>query len=90
MCLSKKRDCPQYVTRSECAATTSAIRSDLTEIKDDLKLVKTALSGEDMRGGLVKDVADLKKSRSMSAELLRWVLTFLLVILAFALGKVWP
>lgn len=88
--MSKKRDCPPYVTRAECAATTGAIRSDLTEIKDDLKLVKTALSGEDMRGGLVKDVADLKKSRSMSAELLRWVLTFLLVILAFALGKVWP
>ena len=86
----EKRDCPIYVTRAECAATTGAIKSDLSLVKDDVHLIKNALMGEDMRGGIVRDVAELKKGRSMSAELLRWVLTFILVILAFALGKVWP
>jgi Tfp pilus assembly protein PilO len=87
--MSKRtKDC--FVTRAECAATTGAIRSDLTEIKDDLKLVKTALSGEDMRGGLVKDVGDLKKSRGITVEIVRWLLTLLFVIFAFVLGKVWP
>ena len=85
-----KRDCPRFVTQAECAAATSAIKSELGVVKDDVRLIKTALMGEDMRGGIVKDVGDLKKSRGMTIEIVRWVLTLLFVIFAFVLGKVWP
>jgi hypothetical protein len=43
-----------FVTKEEC--------SKLTTSRDaDLKQIKTALIGEDMRGGIVKDVAETKK-----------------------------
>lgn len=83
---------PSYVTRAECAATTSAIRSEIGALKEDMQVIRTALVGKDMRGGLVKDVAEMKKGGKMSAQILHWILTFLLVILAYVLGtgKFWP
>jgi hypothetical protein len=66
------------------------MKQDLADIKSDLHLVKTTLVGEDMRGGLVSDVAEMKKSRSMTVEVLKVLIPLAAVILAFALGKLWP
>ena len=43
----------QYVSLIEC-------QSINTDIKADLKILKHALVGEDLRGGMVKDIGDLK------------------------------
>lgn len=42
-----------YVTADDC----SRFR---TEIKSELSVLRNALVGEDLRGGLVKDVSDIK------------------------------
>jgi len=55
----KTKDNPgPYVTRDECFQISG-------EIKNDIKLVKTTLVGEDMRGGLVKDVQEIKSATGM-------------------------
>jgi hypothetical protein len=54
--LSRRRrhdDGGSFVTRAECSAIS-------TDIKADLKIVKSAVVGEDLRGGMVKDIGDLK------------------------------
>lgn len=43
-----------FVTKEDCSKVTNALTMDM-------KQIKTALIGEDMRGGIVKDVADTKK-----------------------------
>jgi len=55
--MPKKRvddDCPppNFVSRAECAAIS-------TDLKADLKILKHALVGDDMRGGMVKDISNL-------------------------------
>jgi len=50
---SNRVNSPRFVTESECAIFRS-------EIKDELKIIRRAIGGDDMRGGIVKDVADLK------------------------------
>lgn len=62
--MPKKRDNPGYVTRTECHQTSTAI-------KKELHTIRIALVGEDMRGGLVKDVANLKKERSTTLEIVK-------------------
>ena len=42
----------KFVSRAECTAA-------MKEVSADLDLVKTALIGNDMRGGMVNDVAQL-------------------------------
>ena len=57
--MSKKRkDPPPFVTRDECFQI-------IGEIKNDLQLVKKTLVGDDMRGGLVKDVQEIKSATGM-------------------------
>jgi hypothetical protein len=50
--LSKRRT-EDFVTRGECTAIN-------TDMKADLKLIKVAVVGADMRGGMVRDIADLR------------------------------
>lgn len=54
--MNKRKDNP-YVTRTECAQISG-------EIKADLFTIKRTLVGEDMRGGLVKDVQEIKSATS--------------------------
>ena len=69
----KKQSNPSnFVTREECARVTSSIR-------DELRMIRIALVGEDMRGGLVKDVADLKKERSTTVEIVKAVVVPIIV-----------
>jgi hypothetical protein len=51
--MSRKKSNSRYVTRAECAQISGQISSELAA-------VKKALVGEDMRSGVVKDIADLK------------------------------
>jgi len=43
----------EYVTKDDCVKSMAPIQSDITTIKK-------ALVGDDLRGGIVKDVADIK------------------------------
>jgi len=54
--MSKRKDNP-YVTHAECIQVSG-------EIKSDLNTIKKTLVGEDMRGGLVKDVQEIKSATS--------------------------
>jgi len=47
----------KFVTKAECYKTHIQITSDISQIKN-------AIVGEDLRGGIVKDVADTKKDIS--------------------------
>lgn len=44
---------PSYVTSVECAEISGQIRNEIT-------IIKNSLVGKDMRGGIVKDMADMK------------------------------
>lgn len=50
---AKKTNNPGYVTRAECAKT-------VTKFDGELKTIKKALVGEDLRAGIVKDIGDIK------------------------------
>jgi hypothetical protein len=51
--MSRKKSNSKYVTRAECFQISGRISSELAALKK-------ALVGEDMRSGVVKDIADLK------------------------------
>ena len=72
------KDNPGYITTAECARITGAMNKKLDKVLD-------ALVGEDMRGGLVKDVADLKKEKSTVIEIAK----ALIVPIIVALVTVW-
>jgi hypothetical protein len=75
--MPRKND-PQYVTRSECQQISTSIR-------EELKTIRIALVGENMRGGLVKDVADLKKERSAMLEIVKTVAVPIIIAVATAI-----
>lgn len=76
--MSRKRDGnPSYVTKAECLQTSTAI-------KDELKTIRTALVGEDMRGGIVKDVSDLKSQGSTVALIVKSVVVPIIVAVVTA------
>jgi len=68
----------KYVTREECIKA-------MEQVAIDIKVMKRALVGEDMRGGIVKDIAELKSKinefnhvSTVKAELsLRWKIAIL-------------
>ena len=64
--MSKEEKRNPYVTRAECAKVVS-------KFNGELETIKLALVGEDMRGGLVKDVAEIKAATS-------WIKTVLVPI----------
>ena len=76
--MPSKRNNPAYVTKPECAQISASI-------KEELKTIRTALVGEDMRGGIVKDVADLKKERSTTLEIVKSVFVPMIVAVVTAL-----
>jgi len=53
--MEKKKNNSQWVSKAECTEISGSM-------KNELSIVKTALVGADMRGGLVKDVGELKSS----------------------------
>jgi len=48
----------RFVTHAECT-------SIMDSVKAELKTIKVTLIGEDMRGGLVKDVQEIKSATSI-------------------------
>ena len=51
--MPKRKNTSTFVTHAECAEVSGQIRNEIS-------VVKKALVGADLRGGLVKDVADMK------------------------------
>ena len=50
---------PKYVTSMQCNKTQEFFQKEL-------KTIKNALIGDDMRGGIVKDIADMKSNNGLS------------------------
>jgi len=73
----KNKKNPGYVTNAECRQISGGIKEELTRIRE-------ALVGKDLRGGLVKDVADLKKERSTATEFLKSVVVPIIVAVVTA------
>jgi len=67
----------QYVTKTECTQISGTI-------KTELETIRTALVGEDMRGGLVKDVAELKSQGSTAILILKSVVVPIIVAVVTA------
>jgi len=55
MATKKKHSSSRFVTHAECASTVESIKAEL-------RTIKNTLVGEDMRGGLVKDVQEIKSA----------------------------
>jgi hypothetical protein len=55
--MSEKKDNPGFVTHVECTAT-------MLPLLEDIAMIKKALIGEDMKGGIVKDFNDMKNDIS--------------------------
>jgi len=58
---------PKYVTSLQCISKQTNCSSDF---KDELRTIKKALVGDDMRGGIVKDMGDLKSKLSLAKTVL--------------------
>lgn len=73
---------PKYVTLEQCSGTTAQFR-------EELHTIKLALFGKDMRGGIVKDIQEIKSATSIlkSVGLPIAVAVISSVITAFLLGK---
>jgi hypothetical protein len=52
------KDDPGHVTRAECNKT-------VAKFNGELQTIKKALIGDDMRGGVVKDVSEIKAATSI-------------------------
>jgi len=52
----------RYMTRNECGQVSG-------QLKEEVGMMKRALFGDDMRGGMVKDVADIKSSLRLWSQL---------------------
>ena len=46
---------PKYITANQC-------EKNIAGIKSEIDVIKRALVGDDMRGGIVKDMADVKST----------------------------
>jgi len=74
-------------------STLDTLVTKIDFIRDDVKKINLALWGKDGRGGLVKDVSDLKKERSTTLGIAKSIATPIIiavvssVITAFMLGK---
>jgi len=79
--MSRRRDNP-YVTLETCVANTKAINDKIDDVSTEVKTIKKALIGEDMQGGLVAEVKDIKSKLAMAKELRDWIRPLLLAALA--------
>lgn len=55
----KKSNNPGHVTRAECSKI-------VTNFNRELQTIKKALVGDDMRGGVVKDVSEIKAATGIA------------------------
>lgn len=53
-----------YVTHRECSRQVGQITTQINNLQDEIRVIKEALVGKDLRGGVVKDVADIKSKIS--------------------------
>ncbi len=53
--MTRKNDPPTYVTRAECSRISG-------KISREIETLKIALVGENMRGGLIKEINEMKSS----------------------------
>lgn len=76
--IKRKFNPDDYVTKAECLAISG-------NIMKELQIIKKALVGDDMRGGLVKDVSDLKKERSTGVEITKTVVMPIVIAIITAI-----
>lgn len=83
--MSKRKE-QSFVTTDDCARFRH-------EIRDELKVLKSALVGEDLRGGLVKDMSDIKATLSTARTFKDFLVPVAIAVIsailtAFILGAV--
>jgi len=66
--MAKKEDNPKYVTVEDCTRQVATCQAEL-------RAMKNALVGEDMRGGLVADVQQIKTATSAIKTILVPIVT---------------
>lgn len=76
-----KRNNP-YVTLETCVANTKALNEKLDGFSAEVKEIKKALIGEDMKSGLVGDFRDLKSKIAMAQELRDWIRPLIIAAVA--------
>ena len=68
--MSKKNDLSEYMTKADC--------------KVEMRALQVSLVGEDMRGGLVKDVQEIKSQTSIFKTILLPIITSVITALIVA------
>ena len=71
-----------YITAAQCLERVS-------EMKGEMQVIKQALVGPDLRGGLVKDMADIKRDLSNATGVISRVGVPILVALVTAALVYW-
>ena len=71
----RKKNSPRYVTADECARVSGDIRRELS-------ILKKALVGDDMRGGIVKDVQDIKNTLKTASSVANFVKPVVVAVLS--------
>lgn len=79
---TEKNPSSKYVTLEQCSGTTSQFR-------EEIHTLKLALFGEDMCGGIVKDLHDIKSQTSLVKSILLPIIIAVAssLITAYALGN---
>jgi len=80
----QKRPNPPYVSVDVCQSRHEALGKQLESLTAQLKTVTNALVGEDLQGGLVKAVAEIKSKLQMGAELKDWIRPIIIAIVSAA------
>lgn len=64
---------PHYVTAELCTQRHEGLAKEMGETTAEIKLLRRALVGDDLQGGLVKKVNDLYSKVSTAGTVMSWV-----------------
>lgn len=75
---------PKYVTAAMCKRQIENFRAEIKDLKSSQEKVERALIGEDMQGGLVKEVADIKATLKTGSTAMNWIKPVVIAIVTTA------
>lgn len=83
--MSVKKKNPKCVTIGECVARHEGIGRQLKELTETCDKINLALAGEDLQGGLVKAVADLKAQLKAGSTFIDWLKPIIIAVISSGL-----
>lgn len=85
----RKKDNPGgLVTLAHCKNNVERFRGDMNDLKGEIRVVKTALIGTDLQGGLVKKLNDVEASVKASQKAQSSIWNFVKAILIAVVSAV--